>query len=326
MLSVTAVKAQTNELSTEFNGYIDVMYSTRFNNSLSSIPYSMQPSVNNTPNVNLAYLATVTRYKKLSLHTTIQAGDYTKNNYSGSDYDIRFIQELNVQYKSDALEIDLGVMPAHTGYCNTTGMNNLVVTQTLLADATLYYVNGLKVQYSFPNVTASVLVVQGWQRITDNNNDKSIGTALCWSPDSTVKVNYNTLTGNDMDNGYSLRSYHDMWSEVKIDRTTIALIGNFAVQQGKRPMLYVGGQAQYKITDDVAIAGRYENVNDRDQVVFTTPMNYEFVCHNYSVNLDWKVSDMIGLRGEIRTTHATKKIFNGYPSMTFMTFCAYFHV
>jgi len=308
------------------NGYVDAMYSTRFDNSLTTIPYSMQPSVNNQVHIDLACVSSVATYKSLSAHVALQTGKYTEANYSGADYNVRFLQELNLQFKAQELEITAGIMPAHTGYCNTIGINNLVVTQTMLADATLYYENGLKVQYAFQNVTAAVLLVQGWQRIIDNNKDNSIGTALCWQADSAFKVNYNTLTGNDLDTGSSVRSYHDVWAEYKNSRTTLAVIANAAFERNKRPMHYLGMQAQYKLSKEFAVTGRWENINDIDQVVFKSMNNEEFVCDNFSVNLDYALSKMFGVRGEIRTSSATKPIFNGSKTITFMTFAMYFRV
>ena len=239
----------------------------------------------------------------------LQDGWFPDVNYTGADYDWRFLQEASVGLRaSDRLTISGGVMPSHIGYESMIARDNLTLSRSFTADNTPYYETGLSGTYSASDkLSISVLLLNGWQRIVDNNDDLSIGTAVKWQPDSSVTLSWNTYVGNDQprDRPSLVRFHNNIWCEWKAT-DKLALVGllDLGLQQrpnsGTSTLWYTGFVSRYTLSASFRLAGRVEHYADPDAVIVQTPLGGGFVAASASLNADYDVTENILGRVECR--------------------------
>ena len=239
----------------------------------------------------------------------LQDGWFPDANYTGADYDWRFLQEASVGLRaSDRLSITGGVMPSHIGYESMIARDNLTLSRSFTADNTPYYETGLSGTYSATeNLSISLLLLNGWQRIVDNNDDLSLGTACKWRPDSSVTFSWNTYIGNDQprDKPSLMRFHNNIWCEWKAT-DKLALVGllDLGLQQrpnsGTSTQWYTGLVSRYNLSASFRLAARVEHYADPNAVIVQTPLGGGFIATSASLNADYDVTENILARVECR--------------------------
>jgi len=317
-LVASSLIASTQTLRTDslkYEVYMDVFVSSTLNGDKTDIPYTTQTVVNSRPVINLFMAKSSYSYSNYEINVALQAGEYPVVNYVNQDRDVRFIQGLNAAVYSNSRKISLqvGILPSHVGYAGTVSRDNINVTSSLISDFTPYYQAGAKVQYSHNGLTAAMLVLQGWQNIFETNLAKSFGSAVKYATDDFA-IAWNTIIGaDDVDNEF-YRYYNNMYAAYTSGNVTVVGLLDVCPAQGKLPTLYAGVYAQYRL-NGVNIGLRYENVNDRDNVIFYTLNGESFIAQNYSLNVDYRLTDKYNIRLEYRHTSSPNAIFQSNAAL-----------
>ncbi|MDJ1482067.1 porin [Cytophagaceae bacterium YF14B1] len=272
--------------------------------------------------IGAAYTSDVVR-GNLGLHT----GTYVQRNYAaetinGSEV-LKYIYQANVGVRlAKGLWLDAGILPSHIGYESALSIDNPTLTRSLMADNTPYYETGAKLTWDISDkLTISGLVLNGWQRIVETDQNKALGTQIQYKPTKGVLLNSSTFFGKEG----TYRYYHNFYTVLDlIEKVTIIAAFDIGWQQqlditGKKdgtktwwnPNLMV----RYKPTDKVAIAGRVEYYNDPNNIIIApTALPDEtfvtgFKTFSPSLNLDYFPIESVALRIEGRLYSASNAVF-----------------
>jgi hypothetical protein len=101
----------------------------------------------------------------------------------------KHIQIAHVGIKEGPFRVDVGLMPSHFGNESALTTSNWNYTHGLVADATPYYVSGVRGVYKPSDRLSFTLVAyNGWYALGNPNPYKSGGYRVEWHPTDTVAV------------------------------------------------------------------------------------------------------------------------------------------
>lgn len=317
----------------EWGGFVDTQYAYDFNAPANGDrAYTTQAARHNEFNINLGYIEAKVSSDKIKGRFALQTGTSVQSNYSseprrgsvsGGDLS-RHIQEANLGYSiSDKTKIETGIFFSHIGAETWISKDNLVLTRSLIADYTPYYLSGVKLTHSWTErLNTQLLLVNGWQIISENNTDKSIGTVIEYSFEHFV-VSYNTLLGNEVSpdlNGSprlgSFRHYHDL-----IIKSKNYQFWEFAAQidTGFQKKLDSSDYSQwqgaslmfrYKLDNSQKISFRGEFLHDPDQIVVVTGGDRSSMTTiGGSLGFDQTLESNLLWRNELRYLKANNNVF-----------------
>jgi len=334
VLLITSFVAEADESkpSVTWGGFVDMQYAFDFNSpATGDRAFTTQPARTNEFNLNLGHLDVNLNADKLRGRLAMQAGTSVQSNYSGEPRKgvisgpelSRHIQEARVGYKlTDKTWIDAGIFFAHVGAESWISRDNIVLTRSLVADYSPYYLSGLKLSHSVSEaLTLQLLVTNGWQNISENNTDKNIGTGIEYSW-SRVSLAYNTLIGNEVSpdlNGTArpseFRHFHNFILRSK-NPESLEWAAQFDMGFQKKPSSsnysqWLGGSlmARYKLTDSQKISLRLEHFNDPDQIVIVTGQPGSFNATGGSLGFDQILEYGLVWRTELRYLAADAEVF-----------------
>lgn len=331
-LSALTLKAEDLSKSWTWHGFLDVQYAYDANApGNGDRPYTTQPARANEFNLNLAYIDANLDSNKLRSRLALQAGTSVQSNYSsepqrgqvsGGDLS-RHVQEAKIGYRvGDATWLDAGIFFGHLGAESFISRDNLVLTRSLVADYSPYYFSGAKLSRRFNDRFSGLLVVvNGWQNVSENNTDKSAGTGLeyAWGWGS---LNYNTLFGNevspDLDGQQrkgQFRHFHDLIFKARVDSTWefVAQLDLGFQQKADQARFsdWMGWvlMSRYALNPTRKISLRLEQYRDADQVILVTSEPVAFSAFGGSVGFDEELEKDLVWRSEARYLKADNDVF-----------------
>jgi hypothetical protein len=262
----------------------------------------------------------------------LQTGWFPVANYLGRDADWRHLHEANIGIRVlDSVWLDVGVMPSHIGYESMVPRTNIVLSRSLTADNTPYYETGGMITWR-PTATVQIsgLLLNGWQRIVDNNGDLAIGTRVFVAPTSDLGIAWSTYVGNDQPSPLTprLRYHNNAWVEWKATPalTFVGLMDLCLQDQGQGGMdrqWSLAGIAAWRAWSGGTVAVRAERYDDADRLFVTTPSGAPARITGLSCNIDHTLTTEITVRAELRHFDATSPIFQttsgARHTETFMT-------
>ncbi len=208
----------------------------------------------------------------LGLHT----GTYVQRNYAAEELDgsevLKFIYQANVGVRlAKGLWLDAGIMPSHIGYESALSIDNPTLTRSLMADNTPYYETGAKLTWDLSDkVTVSGLVLNGWQRIVETDQNKAIGTQVQYKPAKGVLLNSSTFLGKEG----TCRYFHNFYGVFDFsDQVTLMTAFDICWQQvpgspeAYRTWYNPNLILRFKPTKRMAVAGRVEYYHDPDNLI-----------------------------------------------------------
>ena len=315
-----------------WGGFIDGQYAFDFNNPPNGDrSFSTQPARSNEFNINLAFIEAKLETEKTRSRFALQAGTSVQSNYSSEPSRgsvsgpslSRHIQEARIGYAiSKSTWIDAGIFFAHVGSESWISKDNLVLTRSLVADYSPYYLSGVKLTHVLSErVTLQLLVVNGWQNVSENNSDKTIGTGIEYVSDSW-SVAYNTLVGREVSpdlNGTprssESRNFHNLIFKNR-GSAHWEWITQFDFGFQKKPTS--SGESQwsgasimgrYAINSEQKLSIRAESFQDLDQSVLVTNTANGFDGFGGSLGFDQSLEEGILWRTEIKYLKATHDVF-----------------
>lgn len=288
-------------LPVKFGGFVDSYYAydTR-RPPARDRAFTTQPARHDEFNVSLAFVEAVVSGDRVRGRLALQAGNSVQSNYagepragnvSGSEL-ARHIQEAVAGYEvTDGLWIDGGIFFSHIGLESWISRDNWTYGRSLMGDYSPYYQAGVKASYRFDQAWSSQLhVLNGWQNISENNDNKALGGQLAWTGESGWSAAYNNFWGQEA--GNQGRFFNDLVVRTpEFGRLQLALSADYGIQRkpagGNFSRWYAGTFiGRWKFDERLSAAARVERYVDQDQVIVNTGGQGAFRTTGASVNLD----------------------------------------
>ena len=175
-----------------------------------------------------------------------------------------------------------------------------------------YYQTGIKLAYAFDDAWSVQLhLINGWQRIGDNNNGKAIGTQVAWKAGPSTLI-VNTFFGPELDNDNGhWRFFGDIvWVLALGASTQLAVTADGGLQQ--RPAVQPATCHSAPVFDrrqlspKWATAARAEYYRDSDGLISGVAQTLV----EGTLTLEYRPWDLLILKLEGRYDHSTAPVFN----------------
>ncbi len=304
----------------KLGGFVDTYYAYDFNRPLTQDrDYTTQAVRHNEFNLNLAYLEAKITDDRLRSRFALQTGTSVQSNYaaepnigSNSGASIsRFIQEGYVGYQvTPNWWIDAGIMLSHIGMESWISKDNLTYLRSLVADYSPYYQAGIRNEIKINEQwSAQILLLNGWQNISENNSSKSVGMQLSYNPTSSLSFIYNNFIGRE--NGF--RHFHDFIMKASVSDfytcwTQVDL--GFQDTQSQTHQWYgFSFINSFNLSPNVTLNVRGEYYSDPHQIIINTQSNAPFKAWGTSIGFDYKPIKNLLYRFETRSLFAQDAIF-----------------
>ncbi len=237
---------------------------------------------------------------------TASAGLFRDADGNAQDVDL---QQAFVSYVADVgrgLRLDAGKFVTHAGYElieGYDGYNDTYSRSILFGYAIPFTHTGAKVSLPLTDqLSAMVMVVNGWDNVKDNNAGKTVGAQLgAVVGKASAWLNYvggpEQATSNT-----NLRHLIDVVAIVKpVELITLGVNADLAYEDdgaADGPAIWMGaaGYARWDATPTVSLAGRTEVFRDRHGVRTGTPQT----LFEATISPAVKLGDNVVLRGDLR--------------------------
>lgn len=314
------------ESALKVSGYLETYYLHAFNHHSGHLRPSFiySHNISGKPSVNLAMVKATYSKDTLRANLALGSGSYMRANYALEPDDLQKVYEANFGVKlseNSDLWLDVGILPSHIGFESAVGIDNWTVTRSLAADNSPYFETGARVSYTSENGewTISGLLLNGWQRIQrpNQNSTPSLGHQITYRPNGFVTLNSSSYVGNDKsDHERKMRYFHHFYGQFKLSDQFELMTGlDVGAEQKARnssqynvwftPVLI----GRYRYSDKLSFAARAEYYQDEHGVIIDTGTPNGFKTFSYSTNVDYKISQTITLRAELKQYHSKDKIF-----------------
>jgi opacity protein-like surface antigen len=230
--------------------------------------------------INLAMIALRYSSKQIRSNVALQFGDIPKLNWpqAPNEY-LQYIQEANIgvsPYKNSW--VDAGYFLTHIGGEGLIPKYNFFTSLTLCTYFEPFYQSGIKYSYTGKKFYTSLMLLNGFNVLADNNKNKSFGLQLGYKPNDKVDFTFNNITGNEMPTGTEgkTRIYNNLVIKIfpskKLD---VILCGDFCMQEKSKiddatasgSMFSAFASLKYRATKKVALMLRGEIFQDNDGVM-----------------------------------------------------------
>ena len=319
-----AFAAETSGAS--YGAYIDTYYAYDFSQPQSfDRQFTTQAARHNEFNINLAYIEAKLERPHTHGRLALQAGTSVQSNYAGEPTIgsvsgpslSRNLQEAYAGYLIGTNTwVDAGIMFSHIGLESFISKDNLTYTRSLVAEYTPYYQTGIRLSTKLSeSLSAQLLVLNGWQNISENNSQKAAGTQLSYSLSPSLSITYNTYVGTDA----SFRHFHDLVLKLtSSDYWTFGLQMDVGFQNvapsgtSDRSAFWSGFSliSKYTPSKGLGLSTRVEEYSDPRQVLISSSNGHAFRAWGASIGADSTLDSGIMWRNEVRSIFADQPVFN----------------
>ena len=191
-----------------------------------------------------------------------------------------------------------------------------------MADFSPFFETGLRLSGPLSEKSTFTLVlVNGWLNIRENNDDKAIGTQLQHQLNDRIFLNWSTFIGNEAptNSPSQLRIFNDWFIQAQIhDRVDAALIFDSGFQKRASLSTYDAWYAmtfytRIRTTPRLKFGGRVEYFSDKKQVIVPTGTPNGFQTFSVSANIDYAPVDHFLWRIESRFYRLKDAVFHSCP-------------
>ena len=306
----------------EIGGYIDAYYSYDFSEpkTKTKLPFLYNYNRQNEFNINIALLRASVAYENVYAKLSVHAGTYVDENYAAED--LKLLNEAYIGVyldKEQKTSLEAGILPSYIGFESATSHYNLTATRSFAAEATPYYMAGIKLSHLFTDkFSGSFLVTNGWQHISKPKKDlaPAVGTQLVYKFSDDSTLNWSTFVGKEAyDNQFAMRYFSNLYWNNKWNNTWMTFIG---FDYGFQDAGSYGEEAktwwtptlinQFTLSKKWQMAHRIEYFEDKDNVVFA--VGTPFKTTGNSINFDFLPNSKVKIRTEGKWYHATESIFD----------------
>jgi hypothetical protein len=314
-----------------FGGFVDAYYAYDFGEPAdldrsfaSGATFTTQPARHNEFNVNLAYVEAIIAAPRVRGRLALQAGTSVQSNYAGEPTMgvisgptlSRHLQEAYAGVQVlPALWIDGGIFYSHMGMESWASKDNLTYTRSLVAEYSPYYSTGVRAVWQLtPALLAHIHVVNGWQNISETNEDKGVGVRLDLTASPAATVSYYGFLNSEA--GGRRRIFNGVGAKLSptASVTLLAQLDYGTIEQADETLdnsTWYGFTAigRLQLSPKVAVAARVERYDDEDQVNIATGLGSGFRGNGASLGLDVMPSPRIMWRTEVRGFSTNDRIF-----------------
>ena len=278
-------------------------------------------------NVNLAHVEATLTAPRVRGRLAVQAGTSVQVNYAGeprvggtSGPELaRVLQEAYAGYElRRGLWIDAGVFFSNVGMEGWISRDNPTYTRSLVADYSPYYSSGARLTWQAASSLAlRVDVVNGWQTISENNEDKTLGVRIDQSLGHASTVSWYGLAGREAAgqlrffNGVGVRTRPtervEITAQIDVGREGAPdTVGTTAPAR-----VWHGGMVivRWMMTPRAALVARGERYADPQQVVAVTGTPTGLRATGGSLGLDIHPLPQLLWRSELRTLSNRGAVF-----------------
>jgi hypothetical protein len=308
-----------------FGGFVDGYYAFDFNRPVNfDRAYTTQPARHNEFNVNLAFVEAKIDGPGYRGRLALQTGTSVQSNYAGeprngsvSGPDLsRLIQEAFVGVKvADHVWLDGGIFLSHIGMESFISRDNPMYTRSLVADYSPYYESGARLTWQpSPALTAMLLVVNGWQVISETNAAKSVGVHVDYAPTPRMTYTWFNYLGDEAPDSAARHQYR-FYNGIGLKGSVASALQvmaeadygwqGHAADTGTSSWYGAMLTGRYQATPLAALIARAERYDDRDQAIVSTGTPYGLRANGLSLGVDvapqphviWR-TELRGLRGD----------------------------
>ena len=290
----------------------------------SGATFTTQPARHNEFNVNLGYVEALVSAPRVRGRLALQAGTSVQSNYAGEPTNgtisgptlSRHLQEAYAGVQvTPALWIDGGIFYSHMGLESWASKDNLTYTRSLVAEYSPYYSTGVRATWQMtPALVGRIDVVNGWQNISETNEDKGVGVRfdLTASPKATLTyygfLNSEAGGRRRLFNGVGARLTPTASATllVEFDYGTIEQVNESLDNSSWYGVTAIG---RLQVSPTVALAARVERYDDEDQVNIATGLANSFRGNGASLGLDVTPYPRIMWRTEARGFFTDDRVF-----------------
>ena len=336
VVGAAPVAAQDTTRTVSIGGFVDTYYAWDFNrpgHGNFDRAFTTQPARHDEFNINLAFV----ELKVSSAHTrgrlALQAGTAVQSNYAGEPRSgsisgpelARHIQEAVVGVEATRnLWIDAGIYLSHIGQESWISRDNPTYSRSLIADYSPYYEAGVKATWiASSKVTAQLHLLNGWQNISETNQDKALGMRVDYVVSPHLTIGYDNFIGNEAPDTVPtrLRVFNEVYAALSTDRLGVWLTLDHGLQRrapASGTSTWYGGAAiaRVKLSSEVAVSARLERFVDPDGVIVTTGTPDAFRVSSGSLGVDVTLQQGALWRTEVRSYQARDPIFPRHATGT----------
>lgn len=333
LICTNSLYAQT-EFKPKLEAFIDTYYAYDFNRPADlERQYTTQPGRHNEANINLAYISGELVREKTRGKITLQYGTSVTKNYStepklgstSGPNNSQMIQEAFAGYKlRPNMWLDAGIYLGHIGMESWISKYNYTYSRSLLLDYVPYYQTGARLTHVIDeNNEMQWHLINGWQNISENNQDKALGIQYRHNFQTGLIFTYNNFIGNDKgvsgkitpETKSTLRTYHNFIIDKKLhDRFSLRAAFDLGTQERQdvhKENIWTAWSAvlRYQINETNFLAGRLEQYHDKNQSNAATNTANGFIIDGFSVNYDKHLDENALWRIEYRRFHSKDTIY-----------------
>jgi hypothetical protein len=269
LLSTGAASAQ--ESTTTFSGFVDLNFA--WNPNTPANHQNFIPGTGTTAKranefaLNLAqvqWTRGVSPEQPVGFTLSLVAGEGTEVVHAGEPEGVgkfRNIYQASLAYRlANGVVVEGGIYPSHVGMEGFYSKDNWNYTRSWLGEFSPYYQTGVKVSYPFnERWSGQIHLLNGWQIINDNNDEKAVGTQIAYS-NGGLSASLNTFFGDEG----RMRKFADVVATYRV--TPQLQIGGSidAGDQENASWAGAGAYARFAPNDRQAFAIRAEHFRDPD--------------------------------------------------------------
>jgi hypothetical protein len=254
--------------------------------------------------------------------TSVEA-NYSTEPVRGQFSNVDMVKHIQEAYAGTKIGentwIDVGIFFSHIGLESFVSRDNMTYTRSFTADFSPYYQAGVRIQHQFSEkLSGELLVLNGWQIVTDDNSDKALGTKLAYAFSDDSTLSYSTFIGREAE----FRHFHNfVYQTVLSDRLTLAAQADVGFQKkatGSGDSTWYGAvlMSNYALNETTVLTNRLEYYSDEDQVIVNTGTLSGFEVWSASVGIDRQLNDRAVWRTEVRYFSAKDEIYPDNGSLT----------
>jgi hypothetical protein len=291
--------------------------------------YFVSHHLKQTPAINLLYVGFKLQTKSFRLNAISGAGTYMQQNYSHEPVFFRNIVEANAGFKilnKWNIWFDAGVFASPIGDENCFTFLQPTLSRSIVSEYTPYYLNGIKLGLQpHAKLNISTYVVNGWQQISDVNNQKSALGHILYEPNKNTSYNYVFYYGNHTSAAQmqlTNRTMHNVYFTGMYKKSQIMANGVFIHQsnmQNQASLIYAANiKYKYNLLTNHFVNGRIEYYNDEQGVdVAVLNGNSGFNVTGFSIGYDYAFCKSLLARSELRHLQSSKQVFNNQNTPAF---------
>jgi Putative beta-barrel porin-2, OmpL-like. bbp2 len=277
--AVVAQEADTTPRLT-FGAFVDTYYAYDFGRPEShDRAFTTQAARHDEFNVNLAHVSVQYAAPTTRARLALQAGTSVQVNYAfepeeigGQTNHLPLIQEATLGVAvAPTLWIDGGIFFSHIGTESWVSIDNPTYTRSLPSEFAPYYQAGVRATWNAtPTLTAQLNVINGWNLVAENNEEKAVGVRLDWTAAPELTLSYSNFIGREpnANNGVQdMRVLNDFSARfTPSERTTVVGTVDLGSQEGDTWYAFSLVGRQW-VTPALGINARVERFDDKDSVV-----------------------------------------------------------